>query len=135
MVSSSGTALLKCDSIIITSLPATTYGRPTDRVKQPMIWTANEIERRYESAGLHAYSLNPGMIASGLQKHVTEDMMKEWSTVSGLQDVLKLPEQGAANAAMIVWAAMAQVLEGGKGGNTSRTVRFLGHWSQAMRLG
>lgn len=77
--------------------------------KTAMIWTANEIERRFGSEGLHAYSLNPGMIASGLQKHVTDDIMKEWSNVQGLQEVFKSTEQGAATT---VWAAVAQVLEG-----------------------
>ncbi|QKX55607.1 uncharacterized protein TRUGW13939_02703 [Talaromyces rugulosus] len=90
--------------------------------KTAMIWTANEIERRYGSTGLHAYSLNPGMSASGLQKNVTADMMEEWSQVPGLQEAFKSQEQGAATT---VWAAVAQALEG-QGGQYTENCQVVG---------
>jgi NAD(P)-dependent dehydrogenase (short-subunit alcohol dehydrogenase family) len=77
--------------------------------KTAMIWTANEIDRRYGSRGLHAYSLHPGSISSGLQKYATDDLRKQWSTIPGLEASKKSPEQGAATT---IWAATAGVLEG-----------------------
>ncbi|KAF7586248.1 hypothetical protein BBP40_009199 [Aspergillus hancockii] len=76
--------------------------------KTAMIWAANEIDRRYGSRGLHAYSLHPGSIASGLQKHATDDLRKQWSTIPGLTASGKSLEQGAATT---VWAATAGILE------------------------
>ncbi|KAJ5980725.1 hypothetical protein N7481_008023 [Penicillium waksmanii] len=95
--------------------------------KTAMIWTANEIERRYGSLGLHAYSINPGMISSGLQKHVTVDMMNEWSNVPGLQEAFKSPGQGSATT---VWAGVAQALKE-QGGAISRGLS--GCWSVGSR--
>lgn len=40
--------------------------------KTAMIWTTNEIERRYGSTGLHGLSLNPGGIWTPLQRHTPE---------------------------------------------------------------
>ena len=44
--------------------------------KTANIYMANEIERRYGSQGLHALSVHPGSIRSGLQVHVTPEMME-----------------------------------------------------------
>lgn len=68
-----------------------------------------EIERRYGSLGLHAYSINPGMISSGLQKQVTTDMMSEWSMCL---DCCWKCSSYRNQALLRVWAGVAQVLKG-----------------------
>lgn len=81
--------------------------------KTAMIWTANEIERRFGARGLHSYSLHPGGIATGLQQHVGEDLMKQWATIPNMMASMKSIEQGAATT---VWAAVSRELAhtGGK---------------------
>jgi NAD(P)-dependent dehydrogenase (short-subunit alcohol dehydrogenase family) len=80
--------------------------------KTANIWFANEIERRYGGKGLHAFSLNPGGIMTGLQIHVPAEVMEGWKADEQIQNYMKSPEQGAATT---VWAAVAKVWEG-KGG-------------------
>lgn len=80
--------------------------------KTANIWMANEIERRYGPKHLHAYSLHPGGINTGLQKHVPEEMKKTWAEDDATARSFKSLEQGAATT---VWAAVAKELEG-KGG-------------------
>ncbi|KAJ5588116.1 hypothetical protein N7537_010794 [Penicillium hordei] len=80
--------------------------------KTAMIWTANEVERRYGSSGLHAFSLHPGGIATGLQQHLPKEVMEGWAKDESFARIWKSPEQGAATT---VWAAVAKVLHG-KGG-------------------
>ena len=75
------------------------------------IWFANEIERKYGSQGLHAWSLNPGGIWTGLQDHIPE-VVAVWKQTPGVAEHMKSTEQGASTT---VWAAVAKVLEG-KGG-------------------
>ncbi|KAF2999982.1 hypothetical protein E8E14_007047 [Neopestalotiopsis sp. 37M] len=81
--------------------------------KTAMIWTSNEVERRFGARGLHSYSLHPGGIATGLQQHVGEDLMKQWATIPNMMASMKSIEQGAATT---VWAAVARDLAhtGGK---------------------
>jgi NAD(P)-dependent dehydrogenase (short-subunit alcohol dehydrogenase family) len=79
--------------------------------KTANIYMANEIERRYGAEGLHAVSLHPGGIWTGLQVHVPS--MKE--TLGHKPEVIaymKSTEQGCATT---VWAAVARCWEG-KGG-------------------
>lgn len=72
---------------------------------------ANEIERRYGSKGLHALSLHPGSITTGLQVHMDERQ----------NEIMKIPEVLAYNksveqgAATQVYAAISKDWEG-KGG-------------------
>jgi NAD(P)-dependent dehydrogenase (short-subunit alcohol dehydrogenase family) len=80
--------------------------------KTANIWFANEIERRYGRQGLHAFSLNPGGIMTGLQVHVPAEIMEGWKASEEIVNYMKSPEQGAATT---VWAAVAKVWEG-KGG-------------------
>lgn len=54
---------------------------------------ANEIERRYGRNGLHATSVMPGGIMSGLQKHVSQDVRESWQTEE-VAKYFKSPEQG-----------------------------------------
>jgi hypothetical protein len=77
------------------------------------IWFANYIDRHYGSSTthpIHALSLHPGGIWTGLQDHLPEmDAMKE---IPAVQKYMKSPAQGAATT---VWAAVGECWEG-KGG-------------------
>ncbi|KAF5011211.1 hypothetical protein FDECE_2665 [Fusarium decemcellulare] len=106
--------------------PWTAYGQS----KTAMVWTANEIERRYGPRGLHAYSLHPGAIATGLQKHVTKELQEQWSTTKDLHKLFKSMEQGAATT---VWAALAKELEG-SGGKYLEDCQIIGPWDPATGL-
>ncbi|KAK6531325.1 hypothetical protein TWF281_008136 [Arthrobotrys megalospora] len=70
------------------------------------IWMANEIDRRYGSKGIHATSVNPGLIWSGLQKYVDEETKKGWGEKEDWKYLWKSTAQGAATT---VWAAVAGV--------------------------
>ncbi|KAF1970284.1 NAD(P)-binding protein [Bimuria novae-zelandiae CBS 107.79] len=73
------------------------------------IYLANEIERRYGSRGLHANSLHPGGIWTGLQAHLDTS---QWEGNPDVNAYMKSEAQGAATT---VWAAVARCWEG-KGG-------------------
>ena len=85
--------------------PWTGYGQS----KTANIYMATEIDRRYGSRGLHANSLHPGGIWTGLQIHMDVSQYKGKSEV---EKGMKSVEQGAATT---VWAAVGKVWEG-KGG-------------------
>ncbi|KAI0426658.1 hypothetical protein F5Y09DRAFT_333973 [Xylaria sp. FL1042] len=77
------------------------------------VYMANEIERRYGSQGLHAWSVHPGGIRTGLQRPNFRDYMvvlKNGPIHTYMY--MQSPPQGAATS---VWAACARELEG-KGG-------------------
>ncbi|KAF2856441.1 NAD(P)-binding protein [Plenodomus tracheiphilus IPT5] len=80
--------------------------------KTANIWFANYIERHYGSMGLHALSLHPGGIWTGLDKFMPEEQIKMYKTDPVVNKSIKSPEQGAATT---VWGAVAKVWEG-KGG-------------------
>ncbi|KAH7146771.1 WW domain-containing oxidoreductase [Dactylonectria estremocensis] len=88
--------------------PWTAYGQS----KTANIYMANEIERRYGSQGLHATSLHPGGIATGISQHVPEAEFSSLASSEEVQKLMKSPEQGAATT---VWAAIGKQWEG-KGG-------------------
>jgi NAD(P)-dependent dehydrogenase (short-subunit alcohol dehydrogenase family) len=73
------------------------------------IYLANEIERRFGSQGLHANSLHPGGIWTGLQDHLDTSA---WRAIPGVDAYMKNEAQGAATS---VWAAVDRCWEG-KGG-------------------
>lgn len=75
--------------------------------KTANIYMANEIERRYGSRGLHATSVHPGVIFTGLMQHLDPAMLKELEN-DGVAKSMKSPEQGAATT---VWAAIGQEWE------------------------
>ncbi|KAE8353401.1 hypothetical protein BDV28DRAFT_108633 [Aspergillus coremiiformis] len=77
--------------------------------KTANVYTANEIERRYGAQGLHAFSLHPGGIRTGLQQYVPQEQMDAWEQNETISVVWKTPEHGAATT---VWAAVAKELEG-----------------------
>lgn len=85
----------------------TAYGS----AKTAGILMANEIERRYGSLGLHAISLNPGGIDTGLQVHV-QTMIDQMKTNPEVVKYMKSQEQGAATTMV---AAVDKETEG-KGG-------------------
>ncbi|KAF3397949.1 Retinol dehydrogenase 11 [Penicillium rolfsii] len=81
--------------------------------KTACIWMTNEIERRYGSSrGLHGLSLMPGGIATGLQRHVDLEMLKQWSSSEPAQKYGKSPAQDAVTT---MTAALGREWEG-KGG-------------------
>lgn len=75
-------------------------------------YMANEIERRYGSRGLHANSLHPGLIATGLLQHLPSGEVAGMMQNEMMLKLQKSTEQGAATT---VWAALSKDLEG-KGG-------------------
>jgi NAD(P)-dependent dehydrogenase (short-subunit alcohol dehydrogenase family) len=74
--------------------------------KTANIYMANEIERRYGARGLHANSLMPGGIETGLQQYVPAEMRAKWFTNN---PYVKSIEQGAATT---VLAAIGKDWEG-----------------------
>lgn len=86
--------------------PLIAYGQS----KTGNIYMANEIERRYGSRHLHATSVHPGVIHTGLARHMGPDAFKGREY---LFPSMKSVEQGAATS---VWAAVGKAWahEGGK---------------------
>lgn len=80
--------------------------------KTACIWMTNEIERRYGSRGLHGLALMPGGIATGLQRHVDPETLKQWGSSEPAKKYGKNPAQGAATT---ITAAFGKEWEG-KGG-------------------
>ncbi|KAH6681783.1 putative WW domain-containing oxidoreductase [Halenospora varia] len=81
--------------------PGKAYGQS----KTANIYMANEIERRYGPQGLHANSLMPGGIKTGLQEYIPAEVQKGWWKWKGV----KSTEQGAATT---VLAAIGKEYEG-----------------------
>ncbi|GFF49265.1 short-chain dehydrogenase TIC 32, chloroplastic [Aspergillus lentulus] len=77
--------------------------------KCALVWAANEIDRRYASHGLRAFSVQPGGIMTGLAQHLSEEEQSGFTEDPTLGPRLKSPEQGAATS---VWGAVARALEG-----------------------
>ncbi|KFX87960.1 hypothetical protein V495_08328 [Pseudogymnoascus sp. VKM F-4514 (FW-929)] len=80
--------------------------------KTANIWTANYIDRVYGPRGVHAFSLHPGGIFSGLTAYLEPEMVAAFKADPSVLVDMLTPEQGAATS---VWAAVGKVLEG-KGG-------------------
>ncbi|KAI1200644.1 short chain dehydrogenase [Nemania serpens] len=87
--------------------PSGAYGQS----KLAQINSANYIDRNFGPRGLHALSLMPGGIMTGLQKHVPAEVKQGWEAPE-IQAFLKDSEQGAATT---VLAAVGKEWEG-KGG-------------------
>lgn len=75
--------------------------------KAANMWTANEVDRRYSSQGLRAFSVHPGGIQTGLLQYMSEKNALSSDPVLGPQ--FKSPEQGAATSA---WGIISNSLEG-----------------------
>lgn len=85
--------------------PAKAYGQS----KTAMIWFANEIERRFGSQKLHAFSLHPGGVATDLGRHIPDEQKAVWAKDPYLAIYFKNPQQGAATT---VLGAVSTELEG-----------------------
>ncbi len=88
--------------------PYMSYGRS----KIANIWMANYIDRVFGSKGVHALSLNPGGVWTGLQRYSTQDKIDAWKADAETMKVMQTPEQGASTT---IWAALGKLWEG-KGG-------------------
>ena len=77
-----------------------------------MIWTANHLDRICGEIGVHALSVHPGGIWSGLSQYLGPGQVEKWKNDEEMGKEMKSPSQGAATT---VWAAVAPVLES-KGG-------------------
>lgn len=77
--------------------------------KTANLWTANEIERRYGSQGLHACSVHPGAVTTNLGQHMSEEEIQAITQDPKLIASYMNPAQGAATS---VWAAVSKDLEG-----------------------
>lgn len=71
--------------------------------KTANIWMANEVERRYGSYHLHATSVHPGAVVSGLSRHVGDDFVKKLFGPPQIAKLIKTAEQAAATT---IWAAV-----------------------------
>ncbi|KAF1841082.1 NAD(P)-binding protein [Cucurbitaria berberidis CBS 394.84] len=80
--------------------------------KTANIWFANEVDRKYGSQGLHALSLHPGGIWTGLMDYIPPEQLALWKQTPAISKIMKSVEQGAATT---VWAAIGKAWEG-KGG-------------------
>ncbi|KAJ4368979.1 hypothetical protein N0V83_006061 [Neocucurbitaria cava] len=80
--------------------------------KLAAVYMANAIERHYSTQNLHAWSIMPGGIWTGLQDTLPQAVVDMWKGDAEFQKGWKSAEQGAATS---VWAAVAKELEG-KGG-------------------
>ncbi|KAH7140235.1 hypothetical protein B0J13DRAFT_676622 [Dactylonectria estremocensis] len=79
--------------------------------KTANIYMANEIERKYGSQGLHATSLHPGGIMTGLSKFIPDAELAAYDN-DDIRKNMKSPEQGAATT---IWAAIGKQWEGNGG--------------------
>ncbi|KAK5677323.1 hypothetical protein LTS10_009893 [Elasticomyces elasticus] len=104
--------------------PWTAYGQ----AKTANIYFANELERRYGSKGLHATSLHPGGIFTGLMQHLDAEQTAGWSTPEIL-NYMKNPEQGAATS---IYAALSQEWAN-KGGKYLSKIVEQGPWDPRDR--
>ena len=92
--------------------------------KTANLWTANEIERRYSSEGIHAWSVQPGAVFTDLGRHMSEEAKSKIGGDPYLQKVWKYSNQGAATT---VWGATAKALEGA-GGKYLEDCQIIGKW-------
>jgi len=79
--------------------------------KAANVLMANEIERRFSQRGIHGFSVHPGVIHTGLTRHLPAEVAEKAFAEVGTG--MKSPEQGAATQ---VWVAIGKVWEerGGK---------------------
>jgi NAD(P)-dependent dehydrogenase (short-subunit alcohol dehydrogenase family) len=87
------------------------------------IYMANELDRRYGQKGLHATSLHPGAIDTGLSRHLGPEFLKQVMNDERVVKVAKSHEQGAATT---VVAAVGKDWED-KGG------KYLDNCEEAVR--
>jgi NAD(P)-dependent dehydrogenase (short-subunit alcohol dehydrogenase family) len=89
--------------------PWTAYGQS----KTANVLFAVELDRRYRDAGVRAFAVHPGMIATDLSRHLTRESLAQIVDMAeGSGESYKSVAEGAATS---VWAATAPELDG-KGG-------------------
>ncbi|KAG4411885.1 hypothetical protein IFR04_014976 [Cadophora malorum] len=93
------------------------------QLKTANIYVTNDIERRYGSQVLHANSVHPGMIETGLMQYMDPEVLKALTSDNSAYKLMKSPEQGAATT---VWAAIGKEWEN-KGG------QYLAECDRTMR--
>jgi NAD(P)-dependent dehydrogenase (short-subunit alcohol dehydrogenase family) len=92
--------------------------------KTANLWTANEIERRFGSQGIHAWSIQPGAVTTSLGQNLSEQEQQAIMSDEYLVKVTKNPAQGAATS---VWGAVAQALDG-RGGKYLENCQVAQPW-------
>ena len=95
--------------------------------KTANLWTANEIDRRYGSKGLHSFGVHPGGINTELSRHIPKETLSGFFKDEALLNILKSPQQGAATT---VWAAAAKALDG-MGGKYLENCQISRAWAEA----
>ncbi|WP_305094085.1 SDR family NAD(P)-dependent oxidoreductase [Prescottella sp. R16] len=79
--------------------------------KSANVLATDELRNRYDSKGIHAFAVHPGVCATGLSRHMSRDDFAEMKRMSagkpGLLTDLKSIPQAAATS---VWAATAPEL-------------------------
>ncbi|EEU48202.1 uncharacterized protein NECHADRAFT_75545 [Fusarium vanettenii 77-13-4] len=98
--------------------------------KTANLWTANEIERRYGSQGVHAWSVQPGAVLTNLVRHMSDEQKGALDGDAYLASIYKNPDQGAATS---VWGATAKALEG-KGGRYLEDCQIAKEWDPSSGL-
>ncbi|KAJ5387901.1 hypothetical protein N7509_010442 [Penicillium cosmopolitanum] len=78
--------------------------------KTANVYMANEIERRYGLQGLHAYSLNPGIAATGIIGQLSSEEIMGMLQDEAMLKAQKNLDQGAATT---IYAAISRDLEDG----------------------
>jgi NAD(P)-dependent dehydrogenase (short-subunit alcohol dehydrogenase family) len=113
-VSSSGhqASEIEFDDISLSAPDLYTPRKGYGQSKLAQIYMANHVERLYGSRGLHALSLMPGGIATGLQVHMPQAVIDTWAADPKVRAFMKSPEQGAATT---VFAAVSKEWEGAGG--------------------
>lgn len=86
--------------------PKKAYGHS----KLSNVYMASEIERQYGARGLHAWSVHPGGIRTGLQRPNLNDALV--FVRSGIMKTLRYMQNAEQGASTSVWAAISRELEG-----------------------
>lgn len=84
--------------------PWMSYGQS----KTANIWFANELDRRYKSQGVRAYSVHPGVIYTNLSRHLSEESLKALG--EQMKKGSEEPKSEQAGAASSIFAATAPEL-------------------------
>jgi NAD(P)-dependent dehydrogenase (short-subunit alcohol dehydrogenase family) len=80
--------------------------------KAANVLTTVELERRFGGQGVHAYSVHPGVCATGLARHMSREDMAEMKRMSaGSPNALTNLKSIPAAAATSVWGATAPELD------------------------
>ena len=110
-VSSSGHQVseIDFDDKMLAAEGAYSPSRAYSHGKLAQIYMANQVDRRYGARGLHATSLMPGGIRTGLQIHMPEASRQRMDTDPTTVRFMKSVEQGAATTLV---AAVSKEWEG-----------------------